>query len=55
MHEYRHTYRKVLFPVLREARFVRGHRQLGHKVTHFSGAWAARCYWRCDCNKRYWC
>jgi len=50
-----HTYRKALFPALREKRFVRGHRRIGHKVVHYSNGWAARCYWRCGCGKRYWC
>jgi hypothetical protein len=53
-----HDYKKVLFPALRERRFVGGHRRHGHKVTHYSVPWRsqiARCYWRCDCGKRYWC
>ena len=50
-----HSYKKVLFPALREKRFVRGHRRIGHKVTHFPVTRPARCYWRCDCGARYRC
>jgi hypothetical protein len=53
-----HAYRKVLFPGLREKRFVWGHRRVGHKVVHFGtlpGNLAVRCYWCCDCGARHWC
>lgn len=53
-----HAYRKRLFPELREQLFVRRHRARGHRVLHYAmPQWSClgRCYWRCDCNKRYFC
>jgi hypothetical protein len=51
-----HSYRKILFPALREQRFVRSHRGRGHRVLHYSQpSGLVRCYWRCDCQARHWC
>ena len=49
-----HVYRKILFPGLREAWFVRLHRYRGHKLVHL-GPVKGRCSWKCDCGERYWC
>jgi hypothetical protein len=56
-HDRMHSYRKRLFPALRERRFVRRHRRRGHKMAHLgtSGFQAGRCYWRCDCGRKHWC
>jgi hypothetical protein len=51
-----HSYRKVVFPALRERLFVRRHRARGHQVTHHSSARLSRCFWNCiSCGERYWC
>lgn len=51
-----HTSTRLLFPEVREKRFVRQHRDAGHKVLHYGKPQlGARCYWRCSCGTRYWC
>lgn len=51
-----HASTKLLFPEVRERRFVDRHRGAGHKVIHHgTPQLGARCYWRCSCGARYWC
>lgn len=52
-----HQYTRIWFPGLREARFVRRHRRLGHEVVHCSTTvLMPGCWWDClTCGAEWFC